>query len=114
MEIKGKTILVYGGGISGISAYNFLLNNEANVYIYADKINGEIKGLNHIKKFDEVETLNLDLVVLSPGVQIIGNKNINKLKKLNIKLISSSLLFHKLRNLHYHYIFCAILYQSLK
>lgn len=88
MEIKNKTFLVYGSGVSGISAYNFLKNKGANVYIYTDKKSDRTDDLNYINKFSDVSMMNFDYVVVSPGIQIIGNRNINKLKKMGIMLIS--------------------------
>ena len=78
MQISGKSFLVYGTGISGISAYNFLQKNGANVFLYADK-KSNIEGYSTITKFSDVLKIKLDYAVLSPGVSILGNKNVNKL-----------------------------------
>ncbi len=88
MEVKNKTFLVYGSGVSGLSAYKFLKNKGANVYIYTDKKSDRIEDLTYINKFSDVLMMNFDYVVVSPGIQIVGNRNINKLKKMGIKLIS--------------------------
>lgn len=87
MEIINKNFLVYGAGKSGFSAYKFLLEKGANVCLYADK---EIDNtdVNKLNSFSEVLKRKFDYVVLSPGVSIIGNKNINKLKKTGALLIS--------------------------
>lgn len=88
MEVAGKSFLVYGMGASGISAYNFLEGHGANVFIYADKPKVELNDFSTITKFSDVLKLKFDYVVLSPGVQIIGNKNIKKLKQNGVMLIS--------------------------
>lgn len=87
MEIANKNILVYGTGKSGMSAYKFLLEKGANVYLYADKKIDNI-DVNKLDSFSDVQKLKFDYVVLSPGVNIIGNKNINKLKKAGALFIS--------------------------
>ena len=87
MELKNKNFLVYGTGISGISAYNFLKENGANVYIFSDRCSEKLEDFVSVKKFSDIENLNIDYAVISPGVQIIGNKNIKKLKKMGIMLI---------------------------
>ena len=88
MELTNKKVLVYGTGISGISAYKFLLGKGANVFMYADRKpeNNEIN--NFIDNFNKVLEIKFDYVILSPGVTIIGNKNINKLKKTGALILS--------------------------
>ena len=88
MEIKNKNFLIYGSGVSGISAYNFLKQKGANVYIFCDREKETIKHLNNVPNFSGIDTLNIDYAIISPGVQIIGNKNIKKLKQKGIMLLS--------------------------
>lgn len=88
MKIKNNNFLVYGGGISGISAYKFLQEHGANVYMFSDKITDDIKDLNLITNLTQIENMGINYAVLSPGVQIIGNKNIKKIKDLGIMLMS--------------------------
>ena len=88
MQIKGKNFLVYGVGVSGVSAYNFLLTHGANVTLFAPKGSMPPDGYNVIKSFSQVMKSKYDYVVLSPGVGIIGNKNIKLLKKTGALLIS--------------------------
>ena len=88
MEIAGKSFLVYGTGSSGISAYKFLQKHGANVFIYADKQKSVNDEFSTIDKFSSVLKLKFDYVVLSPGIQIIGNKNIKKIKQTGALLIS--------------------------
>ena len=76
MEVVGKSFLVYGMGASGQSAYEFLNKHGASVFLYSDKNSNNIKNINLVKKFSDVLKQKFDYVVLSPGIQIIGNKNI--------------------------------------
>ncbi|HIR76871.1 MAG TPA: UDP-N-acetylmuramoyl-L-alanine--D-glutamate ligase [Candidatus Choladousia intestinipullorum] len=79
MELKGKKVLVFGAGISGIGAARLLLDASAEVILYdgnkdlseADIRNRlpENQGLTVILGSLEREIIDtLDLVVLSPGV----------------------------------------------
>ncbi len=88
MELKNKTFLVYGMGVSGLSAYNFLTEKGAEVYLYADGKNDKLQEYNVIEKFSDVMCKNFDYAVISPGVQIIGNKNLKKLKEKGVLLLS--------------------------
>lgn len=88
MEILNKSFLVYGAGVSGVSAYNFLQKKGATVYMYADKKMEDIKDINYISNMSKVLEIKFDYIVLSPGINIIGNKNINKLKKTGALFIS--------------------------
>lgn len=87
MQLKDKTFLVYGAGKSGISAYDFLISHGAMVYIYSDDNVSLDKSFNQIYDFKEVLKIKFDYAVLSPGVQIVDNDNINKLKNNNVLLI---------------------------
>lgn len=75
-------------GISGISAYNFLQAHGANAYIYVDKRTKQEEGYNYLNKFSDISKIKFDYAIISPGVQIIGNKNLKKLKEQGIMLLS--------------------------
>ncbi len=81
MEIKGKKVLVFGSGISGIAAAALLLEKEAEVILYdgnatldAQAIrqeiqnwaDGEVEVILGELKHQVIDTL--DLTVISPGV----------------------------------------------
>ena len=87
MEVKDKNFLVYGLGASGLSAYNFLNSRGANVCIYCDKYEDDL-NISIIKNFEDVLKLKFDYAVISPGISIIGNNNIQKLKQSGVILIS--------------------------
>lgn len=89
LEILAKTFLVYGIQTTGKSAVNFLLSRGAKtVYIYDDGPCEQVKDAIIIKDFDQVKNLGVDCCILSPGVNVLGNKNIELLEKLNIPYIS--------------------------
>lgn len=88
-ELKNKNILVYGTGLSGESAVSFLLKNQANVFVYDDKVPKKtFDRVTYIYNFDDVQKYNITMCILSPGVQILGNKNIDALKTQNIPYMS--------------------------
>ena len=88
MEILTKNFLVYGTGSSGMSAVSFLLSRGAkNVYVYDDNTAKKLSGAKTIKDFCVVKDLEIDCVILSPGVQIIDNPNIEFLRQNKIKFI---------------------------
>ena len=89
MEILYKNFLVYGTGLSGTSAVSFLLKKGARkVYTFDDNNSKNIKLAHRLANFNEVLKLNIECVVLSPGVNVINNPNIEFLKQNNIKYIS--------------------------
>ena len=89
MEILTKNFLVYGTGSSGKSAVSFLLSRGAKkVYVYDDNFCEQLPETIILKNFSDVVNLDISCVVLSPGVQIIGNKNIELLKQNKIEYIS--------------------------
>jgi len=81
---KGKKVLVYGMGDSGKCACKLLYKNDACVSIYDDN-----KEYRAYFCFDEIPDKNdYDLVVVSPGVKILGNKVIEKFRERKIPVIS--------------------------
>ena len=69
MKLKGKRVLVYGMGISGQSACKLLHNKGACVSVYDDE-NRFSNIFNYVK---EPLLEKFDLVVVSPGIKVIGN-----------------------------------------
>lgn len=88
MEILNNNFLIYGMGDCGKSAVLFLKQRGANnIYVYDDiELNEQYE--NRINQFKDIVSLDISYVILSPGVQIIGNKNIELLKKNKIPYIS--------------------------
>lgn len=93
MNILLKNFLVYGTGLSGTSAVSFLLERGAmKVYTYDDNNSIEIPNTIKLENLDNIDELNLECVILSPGINVLGNDNIEKIKKLGIKIISEFML----------------------
>ena len=78
MNILTKNFLVYGTGKSGKSAISFLLSRGAkNVYTFDDDEHSEdIKNTTRLSNLDEIEKYDIEYAILSPGVNVLGNKNI--------------------------------------
>lgn len=89
LEILAKTFLVYGIQTTGKSAVNFLLSRGAKtVYIFDDKPCELMQDTIKLDDFNQVKNLNIDCCILSPGVNVLGNKKIELLEKLNIPYMS--------------------------
>lgn len=89
MDILFKNFLVYGTGLSNESAISFLLKKGAKtVYVYDDYNDKKFENTTVITNFEDIINLDISLVIISPGVQIIGNKNIEFLKEHKIKFMS--------------------------
>ena len=69
MKLKGKRVLVYGMGISGQAACKLLYEKGAIVSIYDD----EKRFCGYFNFEKEPMKKKYNLVVLSPGVKILGN-----------------------------------------
>lgn len=83
-KLKGKKILVYGLGRSGQAACKLLHTFGACVSVY-----DEDKKFRSLFCFvDEPLMHNFDLVVVSPGVKVIGNSLISGFKSKKIPIIS--------------------------
>lgn len=70
LKLKGKKVLVYGMGVSGQSACRLLYENGACVSIFDD----EERFSNFFCFEKEPMTKGYDLVVVSPGIKVIGNQ----------------------------------------
>lgn len=89
MEILAKTFLVYGLQKSGKSAVKFLLERGAKcVYIFDDNKTEILENTKTLQNFEDVVSKKIDYAILSPGVQVLGNKNIELLKENKIPYIS--------------------------
>ena len=93
--LKNKSFLVYGLGLTGISAIKFLKKiGVKKISIWDDnletrkKFNLKYKEKNINKKFFDV-----DYIVLSPGISLIKSKKKNTLKGIKIKLLLILIFF---------------------
>lgn len=84
LNLKGKNVLVYGMGISGQSACKLLHEQGACVSIYDDEerfaSNFAYEKNPMVKKYD--------LVVVSPGIKVLGNALISHFIMTKTKIIS--------------------------
>lgn len=91
MNILTKNFLVYGTGLSGTSSVSFLLSRGAkNVYVYDDDEENKqyLRGTTRLHSLKDISSLDIECVVLSPGIEVIGNKNIELFEQNNISYLS--------------------------
>jgi len=93
---SNKKILVYGLGKSGIASYSFLKDNNE-VYVYDDyKSNTK---LYEIKKkqieYKKIINFDFDIIIISPGIDIVKCKLSKFLKKNKNKIITDLDVFYK-------------------
>lgn len=83
MKFVGKNAVVYGAGVSGLSAYQLLREKGAKAIIYDDNPDAD-------KATDSMSVVNAaDIIVLSPGVD--GRKDFLLDAKLENKLVIGEL-----------------------
>ena len=94
LELKELSFLVYGLGISGMSAVKFFKKNKIkNFKVWDDRYKKlyqkhRAKNLNQVMK-------QVDYIVLSPGISLVKNKHLIKFKK---KIITDIDLFFLTKN----------------
>jgi len=93
---SNKKILIYGLGKSGFASYNFL-KDDNEVYVYDDyKINDK---LYEIKKrqieYKKIHYYEFDIIIISPGIDIIKCKISKFLSNNKNKIISDLDVFYK-------------------
>lgn len=99
-----KKYLVYGLGLTGISAVKTLSSLGEDVCIYVDKSKDELKnelekldGYNYklIEKLSKENLEDIDIMVKSPGIPMY-NENVEKALKNNVEIISDLELAYRL------------------
>ena len=93
---SNKKILIYGLGKSGFASLNFLKDNNK-VYVFDDyKINSK---LDVIKKrqieYKKIEHYEFDIIIISPGIDIVNCKISKFLSKNKNKIITDLDVFYK-------------------
>lgn len=84
LNLKGKNVLVYGMGISGQSSAKLLHDNGACVSVYDDE-----ERFSNIFAYEKNPMLKkYDLVVVSPGIKVLGNPLISHFVMTRTKIIS--------------------------
>ena len=90
-----QRILVYGLGISGLSAYNFLKKNN-DVFLYDDFLKNikTHKIKKHIINRKNISKIKFDKIILSPGIDVNKCKLSKFLKKNSYKIYSDLDVFY--------------------
>ena len=84
IRFKGKKVLVYGMGISGQSASKLLHAHGACVSIYDDE-----NRFSNVYSYEKEPTAKkYDLVVVSPGIKVLGNQIISHFAMSGTPIIS--------------------------
>ena len=93
-KIRELSFLVYGLGSTGRSVIRYFKKNKIkNFEVWDDK---QKKLFKDIRSHNLKKTLSkVDFIVLSPGISLIKNKNLNKYKK---KIITDIDLFYLTKN----------------
>ena len=84
-----KKILIYGLGKSGISSYKFL-KNKSDIYLFDDNQKNNLKLKKKIIKLEQIQKINFDRIIISPGIDI-SNCKLSKFLKKNFKKIHTDL-----------------------
>jgi len=93
---SNKKILIYGLGKSGLASYNFLKNNNE-VYVYDDyKIDDKIDETKIRQiKYKKIGYNEFDVIIISPGIDIVKCKLSKFLSKNKNKIITDLDVFYK-------------------
>ncbi len=93
-ELKERSFLVYGLGLSGLSVINFFKKNKIENYKVWDDNKKDI--LKKKRPINLIHTLNkVDYIVLSPGISLLKNKKLHRFKN---KIITDIDLFYLSNN----------------
>ena len=85
----GKKILIYGLGKSGISSYKFL-KKKSDVYLFDDNYKINLKFNQKITSLIQIQKINFDRIIISPGIDI-SNCKLSKFLKKNFQKIYTDL-----------------------
>ena len=90
-----KKILIYGLGKSGLSTYKFL-NKKAKLYLFDDNLKKKLRQqpkqwINNIK---EISKQKFDIIIISPGIDILNCKLCKFLKKNESKIYTDLDIFY--------------------
>jgi len=90
-----KKILIYGLGKSGISSYKFL-KNKAKVYLFDDDPKKKIKHQTKqwISDINKISKNKFDIIIISPGIDILNCKLSKFLKKNKSKIFTDLDVFY--------------------
>jgi len=90
-----KKILIYGLGKSGLSSHKFL-NNKAEVYLFDDDLNKQIRHQSNyiLKNVQEISKIKFDSIIISPGIDVLKCKLSKFLKKNKSKIYTDLDIFY--------------------
>jgi len=90
-----KKILIYGLGKSGLSTYKFL-NNKAKVYLFDDNLKKKFRHQpkQWISSIKEISKIKFDIIIISPGIDILNCKLSKFLKKNDSKIYTDLDIFY--------------------
>ncbi|MDO5718006.1 MAG: UDP-N-acetylmuramoyl-L-alanine--D-glutamate ligase [Tissierellia bacterium] len=103
MDIKSKSILILGFGITGVSSARALSKMGAEIFVLDDNIEeilkknpeyGEIK-FKVLENIDHIQSNQFEFCIKSPGIHP-ENKYIKRIKEKNIEIISDLELAYRL------------------
>lgn len=84
MNLKNKNVLVYGLGDSGRAVIKVLQSECAHISFYDD----DIKYFEYVGFERNPKEKHFDLVIVSPGIRVLGNELISYFKEKKIPIIS--------------------------
>lgn len=76
-----KNILIYGLGKSGVSSYKFL-RKKSKVFLFDDNLKKDFKINKKLISFKKVKETKFDIIIISPGIDILNCKLSDFLKKM--------------------------------
>ncbi len=88
-----KKILIYGLGKSGISTYKFL-KGKSELYLYDDNIKINLNFNKKLTPLKEIRKLNIDIIIISPGINIYNCKLSKFLKDNFLKIYTDLDVFY--------------------
>jgi len=89
----GKKILIYGLGKSGVSSYKFL-KNKAKLYLFDDNPKKKLKFNQKPILFREIQKIDFDIIIISPGIDISKCKLSEFLRKNFLKIYTDLDIFY--------------------
>ncbi len=95
LDLKKKSFLVYGLGVTGRSVINFFKKKKIkNFFVWDDKVNlrQNFNNENFLKLYDIIKKV--DYIILSPGISLKNAKHRKNLLKYQKKIITDLDLFY--------------------
>ena len=88
-----KKILIYGLGKSGISSFKFL-KDLAQIYLFDDNLKINKSFNQKFINLNELTKIKVDIIIISPGINISNCKLSKFLKKNNSKIFTDLDVFY--------------------